>query len=63
MNSLFVILSLNEFELIYQHIVSIVSTQLNGLNYWFETEIFLFNINNLFAQNEGSLFDSYSTKV
>ena len=32
--------------------IAIVSTQLNGFNYWYLTLIFLFNINHLFADSK-----------
>ena len=51
-NSLLVVLPLNELELICLHtIIVIVSTQLNGFNYCYITFIILFNINHLFAHN------------
>ena len=53
MNSLLVISFLNELELICLHtVIAIVSPQLNGFNYCYETLIILFNINYLFADSE-----------
>ena len=53
MNTLLVILFLNELELIYLHSsIAIVSIQLNGFKYSNRTLIILFNINNLFADIE-----------
>ena len=53
MNSLYVILFLNEFELICLHTgIGIVSVQLNGFNYCDLTLIFLFNINHLFKHRQ-----------
>ena len=53
MNSLLVILFLNELELNCLHTnIAIVSTQLNGFNYCDLTQIFLLNINHLFVHSE-----------
>ena len=44
---------LNELELICLHsCILIVSTQLNSLNYFYETLIIQFDINHLFEDNE-----------
>ena len=49
-NSLQVILFLNELELIFMHTnFAIVSTQLNGFNYCYLVQIIQFYINHLFA--------------
>ena len=51
--SLQVILFLIDLELICLHTSpAIVSTQLNSFNYCNVTQIFLFNINHLFAHSE-----------
>ena len=52
-NSLLVILFLNELQLIYLHtIIHSVSSQLNVFNFCYLTLIFLFNINRFFADND-----------
>ena len=51
--SFLVISFLKEFVLIYSHTtIAFVSTQLNGFNYWYLTQIILFDINRLFAHSE-----------
>ena len=53
MNNLLVITFLNEVQLICFHTcIVIVSTMLNGFNYCDQVLIILFNMNNLFADNE-----------
>ena len=53
MNILEVIFILNELELICLYTgIAIVSTQLNGCNYYYLTLIILFNINPLFAHSQ-----------
>ena len=52
MDSLLVISFLNELELIYLNtIIGIVSSQLNGFNYFYLTPTILFNINHLFVES------------
>ena len=54
MDSLRVILFLNELELICLHTcIAIVSTKLNGFNYCNLTLIFLYDINHVFTQSSG----------
>ena len=51
--SLPVITFLNELKLIcLNDSIAIVSTQLNGFNYCYSTQMILFNINHLFAYSD-----------